>query len=118
MVKIFKIYVLNIFIAATFFLSQVENVNANHLKNTPQKEDAANYVIKQVKNVKSKAVGIATLYVPAVSYDADNKATVEGKVEKAADPLTIGMGILVTGYVLDLIGTIIGWVKDIVSMFK
>ncbi|WP_208440384.1 hypothetical protein [Bartonella raoultii] len=105
----------NTFIAATFFLSQVVNVNASHLRNAPHEEEVTNYAMEQVKDTTSTAVNVAALHVPAVSYGTTTGNAAEGKFEKVADIVTIISGIAGIGYI---IGMIIGWVKDIVIMFK
>ncbi|WP_375661885.1 MULTISPECIES: hypothetical protein [unclassified Bartonella] len=104
MIKVFKNYMLNIFMAIAFFLSQVVNVNANHLSNNLQREDA--FVISQVKE---KVTHIASLYVPNLSYGAKNGTTVEGRVEKIAQPVIIGdFGLsFLIGYLAPLVGFII-----------
>lgn len=107
--------VINIFIAATFFLSQVVNVNASHLRNAPHEEEVPNYVMEQVKDTTSTAINMAALHVPAVSYSTTTETASEGKFEKVADPVTIAIGVVSIGY---FIGMVIGWVKDIVSIFK
>ncbi|MGF7156832.1 hypothetical protein [Bartonella heixiaziensis] len=117
MVKVFKKYTLNIFIVSAFFLSQIVSVHANYLRSNFQKEDA-DCVMKQVANVTSKAVATTTLYVPEINYGAKNGTPIEGKIEKVADPITIGMGFMFAGYAISFISSIIGWIRDIVSMFK
>ncbi|WP_208433918.1 hypothetical protein [Bartonella taylorii] len=112
MVKVFKNYVLSILIATAFSLSQVANVNANYLKNSSQQETSSVFAAKQ------KAISMATLYIPSLNYEVGNKTTFEGKVEKVVEPLTVGMGIMIAGYAVSFISSIIGWIKDIVLMFK
>ncbi|WP_273754742.1 MULTISPECIES: hypothetical protein [unclassified Bartonella] len=118
MVKLFKNYVLSVFIASTFFLSQTINVNANYLENTPPKEELSIPLIAQVKNAKSDAVSTTAFYAPSVSYQTQNGTVGEGKVEKVLEPMTVGMGLLFAGYAMSFIGSIISWIKDIVLMFK
>ncbi|WP_375703340.1 hypothetical protein [Bartonella sp. AD13SXNS] len=118
MVKIFKSYVLSIFITSAFFLSQTINVNANYLKKEAPKEECSVVLMEQVKNVKSDAVSMTAFHVPSVSYRTENGTTFEGKVEKVVEPMTIGMGLLFAGYAMSFIGSIISWIKDIVLMFK
>ncbi|WP_375616030.1 hypothetical protein [Bartonella sp. AP58NXGY] len=118
MVKIFKSYVLSIFITSAFFLSQTINVNANYLKKEAPKEECSVALMEQVKNVKSDAVSMTAFHVPSVSYGTENGTTFEGKVEKVVEPMTIGMGLLFAGYAMSFIGSIISWIKDIVLMFK
>lgn len=112
MVKVFKNYVLSLFIATAFSLSQIASVNANYLKNSSQHEASS------VFSVKQKAISMATLYVPSLNYEVGNKTAFEGKVEKVVEPLTVGVGIMVAGYAISFISSIIGWIKDIVLMFK
>ncbi|WP_273722969.1 MULTISPECIES: hypothetical protein [unclassified Bartonella] len=118
MVKIFKNYILSIFIASTFFISQTVNVNANYLKNDTPKEELSVSPMEQVKYAKSNVVSTAASYVPSVNYKTENGTTSEGKFEKVVEPMTIGMGLLLTGYAMSFIGSIISWIKDIVLMFK
>ncbi|PIT69408.1 hypothetical protein [Bartonella tribocorum] len=118
MVKIFKNYVLSVFIASTFFLSQTINVNANYLKNDAPKDEFSVPLMEQVKNAKSDVVSTTAFYIPSVNYKTENGTNFEGKVEKVLAPMTIGMGLLFAGYALNFIGSIISWIRDIVSMFK
>ncbi|WP_330169537.1 hypothetical protein [Bartonella grahamii] len=118
MVKIFKNYILSIFIASTFFISQTVNVNANYLKNDTPKEELSVFPIEQVKYAKSDVVSTTAFYVPSVNYQTESGTTGEGKVEKVVEVMTIGMGLLFTGYVMSLIGSITSWIRDIVLMFK
>ncbi|WP_336294752.1 hypothetical protein [Bartonella sp. CB169] len=118
MVKIFKVYVLNIFIAAAFFLSQTFGANANHLKSTPKKENVADYIMKHAGNTISQTVGVDSSHVQALSYETKNEAAVEEKIEEVVEPLTIGVGLAIAGYVFSLIGTVIGWIKDIALIAK
>ncbi|EJF81990.1 hypothetical protein [Bartonella doshiae] len=114
MLKNFKKYVLSIF-TFTFFLSQIVNVNANYLRNISQQENSTISVIEKENN---KAINMATLYASDFIYGVGNETTSEGKIEKVVDALTIGTGIMFAGYAINLIGMIIGWIKDIVLMFK
>ncbi|EJF98994.1 hypothetical protein MEI_00161 [Bartonella vinsonii subsp. arupensis Pm136co] len=118
MVKLFKNYVLNIFIVSAFFLSQVASVNANYLKNSSQHDDVTNCALEQVATVTSTTVSTTASYVPAVSYGTINGASIEGKVEKVVEPMTLGVGLLFAGYAISFVSSIIGWIKDIVLMFK
>ncbi|UNF29459.1 hypothetical protein MNL13_01385 [Bartonella krasnovii] len=118
MVKIFKSYVLSVFIASTFFLSQTINVNANYLENTPSKEELSIPLMAQVKNEKSDTISTTAFHASFVSYQTENMTPLEGKVEKVFAPMTIGKGLLFTGYAMNFIGSIINWIKDIVLMFK
>ncbi|WP_254472957.1 MULTISPECIES: hypothetical protein [unclassified Bartonella] len=118
MVKIFKNYFLSVFIASTFFLSQTVNVNANYLENTTPKEELSIPLMKQIKYAKSDAVSTTAFYAPSVSYQTENGTTFQGKVEKVLDPMTIGIGVLVTGCVINVIGSIISWIKDISTFLK
>ncbi|UTO27751.1 hypothetical protein [Bartonella harrusi] len=117
MVKLFKKYSLSVFIATAFFLSQIANVHANHLKNSPQKKDV-NYVIKQVANVTYTTVGTTSLSVPVVNYGTiyeDAEDAIEGKFEKVVANMTLALGFFAFGSVISFI---IGIIKDIVLMFK
>ncbi|WP_273756544.1 hypothetical protein [Bartonella sp. MM73XJBT] len=113
MVKVF-----NILIAATFFLSQAVNVNASHLRNAPHEEEVANYAMEQVNDTTSTAIRMAALHVPAVSYSTTTEAANEGKFEKVADPMTLAATVMIGGFAINLIGSLIGWIKDIVSIFR
>ncbi|WP_039760268.1 hypothetical protein [Bartonella queenslandensis] len=115
MTKGLKTYILNIFIAISFLLSQVINVHANHLKNDAQWE-----TISLIEQGKKNAVNIAALYVQNVqnfTYGAKNVSTIEGKVEKVFEPITLGffstIGALgfgfLTGSVMAIFSGIIGW---------
>lgn len=117
MVKILKKYVLSAFIVITFFISQTVNVNANYLENTPPKEELS-IPLMALKNAKSDAVSTTAFYTPSVSYQIENGTMGEGKVEKVVEPMTIVVAILATGYGISLLGSIIGWIKDIVLMCK
>lgn len=116
--KIFKNSVLSIFMAGTFFLSQIVNANAYNLQNISQKENMANYVTEQKENTTYKAVRMAALHIPAVSYGTENGTIVGGKVEKVLEPITIGLGLLCFGYAISFVSSLIGWIKDITLMFK
>ncbi|WP_273720741.1 MULTISPECIES: hypothetical protein [unclassified Bartonella] len=113
MVKVF-----NILIAATFFLSQAVNVNASHLRNAPHEEEVANYAMEQVNDTTSTAIRMAALHVPAVSYSTTTETASEGKFEKVVEPMTIAAAVMLGGFVLSSITSVIGWIKDIVSIFK
>ncbi|GAA4660323.1 hypothetical protein [Bartonella pachyuromydis] len=114
MVKVF-----NLFIAATFFLSQVVSVNASHLRNASHKEEPVNYVVEQVKDTTSTAVNVAALHIPAVSYGTITEDTAnEGSFEKVVDPLTVTAGIMAFGFAINTISAVIGWIKDIISIFR
>ncbi|MBB5073533.1 hypothetical protein HNQ69_000654 [Bartonella callosciuri] len=118
MVKVFKNNVLSVFIVAAFFLSQVVNVNANHLRNSSQKEDVIDYILKQMGNPISNITGITDLYVSTVNYGVENKATVEGKIEKVIEPVTIVTGLVIATYAINLIGALTAWIKEIIFMSK
>ncbi|GAA5103475.1 hypothetical protein [Bartonella jaculi] len=118
MVKLFKNHVLSIFIVIAFFLSHVVNVNANHLRNSTQKEEISVSVIEQ--EIK-KAMNMAALYIPGLNHGAENDAAIEGKIEKVLEPITIGVfgfGIA-AGYAATAIGMFMGWIiKRIVSALR
>ncbi|WP_208440830.1 hypothetical protein [Bartonella raoultii] len=118
MVKIFKKYILSVFIVSTFFISQTVNVNANYLENTTTKEELSIPLMKQTKYAKYDTVSTVAFYVPSVSYQTENGTLSEGKVEKVLEPMTVILGLLSVGYAMSFIGSIIGWTKDIVLMFK
>lgn len=112
MTKGLKTYILNIFIAISFLLSQVINVHANHLKNDAQWE-----AISLIEQEKKNAVNIAALYVPNFTHGAKNESAIEGKFEKVFEPITLGffstIGALgfgfLTGSVMAIFSGIIGW---------
>ncbi|WP_208432619.1 hypothetical protein [Bartonella taylorii] len=114
MTKMFKKYVLNIFIMIVFFLSQIVNVNANHLRNNSQKE---NISISLEKQGRKKVISMATLYVPDLNYGVENKATIEGKIEKVLEPITLGtFGVaMLSGYGTAIVGMVIGWVINCIT---
>ncbi|AGF75492.1 hypothetical protein [Bartonella vinsonii] len=118
MVKLFKNYMLNMFIVASFFISQIASAHANYLKNSSQNDDVTDCVLEQVATATSTAVKTTTSYVPTISYGTINEANIEGKVEKVLDPMTIGLGFMFIGYGLSIVSSIIGWIKEIVLMFK
>ncbi|EJF75284.1 hypothetical protein MEC_00760 [Bartonella alsatica IBS 382] len=115
MIKIFKNYVFNIFIVVTFSLSQVVNVNANQLRNSTQKDNISVSVMEKMKNTSPTATKITALSVPAISYGTTSKNPIEGKIEKVVLVETIGVGLFYAGYVLSLIGLMIGPIKDIIQ---
>ncbi|WP_375620660.1 MULTISPECIES: hypothetical protein [unclassified Bartonella] len=112
MIKVLKTYVLNIFIAVAFLLSQVINVHANHLKNDTQWE-----TVSLIEQGKKKAIDIAALYVPSFTHRAKSESAFEGKFEKVFEPITLGVfstvGALgfgfLTGSVMAIFSGIIGW---------
>lgn len=103
--------------ATTFFLSQIVNVNANYLRNVSQ-NDVTDCITEYVKDTTSKVASTSASYIPAVNYETINGTIAEEKVEKVVEPITIGMGLLVAGYAISFISSIIGWIKDIVIIFK
>ncbi|WP_317992963.1 hypothetical protein [Bartonella gliris] len=123
MVKMFKNHVLSAFIAITFSLSQIVNVNANLSKNSPQKEDASVSVVKQEKK---KAINMAALYIPSLNYGSENEAITGGKIEKVFEPITLGFFTTIgalgfgffTGSILGIITGIIGWAIGKVQIKK
>ncbi|WP_375611139.1 MULTISPECIES: hypothetical protein [unclassified Bartonella] len=118
MVKIFKNYILSIFIASTFFISQTVNVNANYLKNDTPKEELSVFPMEQVKYAKSDVVSTTAFYAPSVNYQTEHRTIGEGKLEKVFEPMTVRGGLLYAGYAISFIGSIINWINDIVLMFK
>lgn len=115
MIELFKNYMLNIFILFAFFLSQVINVNANHLKNYPEIES---FSVSVIEPEKKKTNNIATLlYVPNFTDTGQNKAALEGKVEKVFEPITLGVFSMIgalgfgflTGSIMATFTAIIGW---------
>ncbi|MBB5073534.1 hypothetical protein HNQ69_000655 [Bartonella callosciuri] len=111
MVNLFKNRVLGIFLAATFSLFQISNVNANYLKSSYQQETFSVSLVEQEKN---KVFNTAALYTHSFNDVIGNEAAVEGNVEKIVGPLALGFGILVGGYT---ISTLIDWIIKIVSFF-
>ncbi|WP_273719001.1 MULTISPECIES: hypothetical protein [Bartonella] len=112
MIKGLKTYVLNIFIAVAFLLSQIINVHANQFKNDAQWE-----TVSLIEQGKKRAVNMAALYVPSFTHGAKNESAIEGKVEKVFEPITLGffstVGALgfgfLTGSVMAIFSGIIGW---------
>lgn len=110
----FKNHVLTIYIAVAFSLTQVVNVNANNVRNASQQESIPVSIIEQGKK---KAISMAALYVPSLSYRTENEALIEGKIEKVFEPITLGFfttigalgfGIF-TGTFMGIITGILGW---------
>ncbi|MBB5073531.1 hypothetical protein HNQ69_000652 [Bartonella callosciuri] len=114
MEELLKNHMLRIFIMAAFFLSQVVNANANHLKNDPQHE---NIPVSVMEQGKKKTINIAAFYVPDINHGAGNEATIEGKIEKVFEPITLGIFTTVgslgfgflTGFVMSIFSAVIGW---------
>ncbi|PIT69501.1 hypothetical protein [Bartonella tribocorum] len=121
MMKIFKNYILSVFISSTFFISQTVNVNANYLINEAPKEKFSVSLMKQVKNAKSDVISTTAFYVPSVSYQTENGTTGDGKVEKVIELITIGTfgtGMAI-GYAASMAGMFLGLIiNKIVSFFK
>ncbi|BBL53633.1 hypothetical protein MF1_08910 [Bartonella quintana] len=115
MKKLLKNYGLSILIASAFSLSQVANVHATHLRNSPQTVNTSVSVIEQGKK---QAINMAALYVPSLNHGAENETDFAGKVEKVLEPLTITMGVAAVGYAISIIGTLIDWIAKIASLFK
>ncbi|WP_245256316.1 hypothetical protein [Bartonella alsatica] len=68
-----------------------------------------------MKNTSPTATKITALSVPAISYGTTSKNPIEGKIEKVVLVETIGVGLFYAGYVLSLIGLMIGPIKDIIQ---
>ncbi|WP_455466510.1 hypothetical protein [Bartonella sp. B39] len=112
MTRVFKNYVLNIFIVIVFFLSQVMSINANHLRNSHKKEEVAGFLMKQAGNTISKAVTMTALHDSTFGYEVENGIPTEGKIEKVVEPVTLslfGVGVL-TGYAASAAGMLLGWI--------
>ncbi|PIT69500.1 hypothetical protein [Bartonella tribocorum] len=118
MIKLFKNYGLNVFIASTFFISQTVNVNANYLINEAPKEKFSVSLMKQVKNAKSDVVFTTFSYVPSISYQTENEITDKGKIEKVIEPISIGTGLLFTGYALNCIALLASFIDRVISISK
>ncbi|EJF75282.1 hypothetical protein HWV54_05715 [Bartonella alsatica] len=116
MAKVFN--VTNIFIVVAFFLSQIANVNAHYLRNIPQKEEVVDYVMEKAENMAPKVVMTTAFSIPTVNYGTTHGTFFEGKIEKVVELVTIGTGLLITGYVISFISSVIGWIKDITIMLK
>ncbi|WP_455466509.1 hypothetical protein [Bartonella sp. B39] len=114
MIKLLKNYVLSIFVAVAFFLSQIVNVNANHLRSSPQRGDVSVFVMGQEKK---KEISTAAFYVPSLNYRAESQTDFEGKIERVFEPITLGffttLGALgfgaLTGSVMAVVTAVIGW---------
>ncbi|WP_273760040.1 hypothetical protein [Bartonella sp. ML70XJBT.G] len=116
MTKMFKNYILNIFIVTVFFLSQIINVDANYLKNISQKEEIAHCVME--KNKTSRIIAFDFLNS---NHKIKNKDNFEVKIEKVLEPVTIGtFGIgIALGYASGTLGLLLGWfIKKIAMIFK
>ncbi len=116
MIKIFKNYVLIVFIALAFSFSQIVSINANCLKINSQKGEG--FVTEQRgKN----ATNIATLYATSLNYGVENEAFIEGKFENVIERITIGnFGIgMIIGYASTTVGMLLGWmISKIVMLIK
>ncbi|UNE54890.1 hypothetical protein [Bartonella machadoae] len=97
MIKMLKNHTLSIFIAIAFTFLQVVNAHANHLSSNAQQKD-----ISVMKEIKKKAVNIATFYVPILKHGVENEDTIEGEFQKVFEPITIGtfttLGAMIFGY--------------------
>ncbi|AFR26095.1 hypothetical protein MF1_08930 [Bartonella quintana] len=117
MKKLLKNYGLSILIASAFSLSQVANVHATHLRNSPQTVNTSVSVIEQGKK---QAINMAALYVPSLNHGAENETDFAGKVEKVSlfTPLKLGVftsaGALgfgaLSGFVMAIFSAVIGWI--------
>lgn len=114
MTKVFKNYILNIFIVTVFFLSQIINVHANDLKTISQKEDIAHCVME-----KNKATRIVAGNFLDSNQKTNNITISEGKIEKIAELVTIGtFGVgMALGYVSSTVGLFLGWIINKIVMF-
>ncbi|WP_208435151.1 hypothetical protein [Bartonella phoceensis] len=110
MFKVFKNYLLSIFVALVFSFSHVVHVHANYFRNVSQKGGVS---ISIIGNEKGKAGNTDGFRIPAVSYEAK----VEGKVENVVEVVTVALGLLAISYVLNIIGSVLEWVKDLVAIF-
>ncbi|WP_455482273.1 hypothetical protein V4P56_01175 [Bartonella sp. B35(2025)] len=57
-------------------------------------------------------MNIASLHVPNLNYGVNNEDTIEGKIEKVLEPVTIGtfgLGVA-TGYGSTVISALVGWI--------
>ncbi|EJF85765.1 hypothetical protein [Candidatus Bartonella washoeensis] len=115
MVKLFKNKMLSIFLVSAFSLLQVASVNANHFKNSSQQEYYSASVVKKEENT---VISTAALSIPSLKSEVEHEAAIEGKIEKVAGALTLGVGFMIAGYAINLITTLIGWITQIVGLFK
>ncbi|WP_039760271.1 hypothetical protein [Bartonella queenslandensis] len=118
MIKILKNHMLSIFIMSAFSLSQVADVHANYLQNSNHRE---NIFVSAIKQKRKDAIRTVSLYTPSLNHYVGNETTIEGKVEKVMEPITIGtFGIgMALGYASSTIGMFLGWIiSKIVSYFK
>ncbi|UTO27752.1 hypothetical protein [Bartonella harrusi] len=117
MTKLFKIYVLNIFIVIVFFLSQIVNVYANHLSNNAQREE-----IFLIEQIKEKVTRITTFDIPSLNYEGTNVTTSEGRVEKVVGPIIVTIGTFsaaaLAGYATTTVSMLLGWIiKNLIRYF-
>ncbi|WP_208440383.1 hypothetical protein [Bartonella raoultii] len=116
MTKVFKNYILNIFIVTVFFLSQIINVNANDLKIISQKEEIVDYVME-----KNKATHVVAFDFLDSNHRTNNNALSQGKIEKIAVLVKLGTFEIAValGYAAATVGFLIGLViKKIVTLYK
>ncbi|WP_156850488.1 hypothetical protein [Bartonella refiksaydamii] len=114
MMKVFKNYVLNIFIVFAIFFSHVMNVNANHMRNNPQEKNA---FISVTEQERKKTTYMSVFYIPSLNYEAGNEAAFEEKVEKVVEPITLGtfgIGVAI-GYATTVVGMLLGWVINLIK---
>ncbi|WP_317992964.1 hypothetical protein [Bartonella gliris] len=117
MIKVFKNYVLNIFIVVAFFLSQVMTVNANYLKNGPQREESS---FSRMEQGGKNAINMAAFYLPSLNNEMENNVIPEGKIEKVLEPISIGVfgfGMAI-GYASTALGLFLGWLISIIRAAK
>ncbi|UNF29458.1 hypothetical protein MNL13_01380 [Bartonella krasnovii] len=118
MIKLFKSHILIIFMMFTFSLSQVANVHAKYLQKNTHRE---NSFISAIEQKRKNIIHPISLYTPNLNHDVGNEITIEGKIVKVLEPLTIGtFGIgMVIGYAASTAGMFLGWIiGKIISYFK
>ncbi len=118
MIKLFKNYMLSIFIISVFYISQTVSVHANYLQNNIHRE---NSFISLTEQNRKDAISTVFLYTQNLNRGMKNEITIEGKFEKVVEPLTLGtFGIgMALGYVSSTVGMFLGWIiSKIISYFK
>ncbi|GAA4660334.1 hypothetical protein [Bartonella pachyuromydis] len=125
MTKLFKNYILNVFIVAVFFLSQIVNVNANYLQNTLTKEIIIDRITGKEKNNLISITAFRSLFYDSnLNHKPKNNVISEsnkGKIENVAEFVTMGVfdiGMAI-GYTVSTVGLLLGFmINKIITLFK